>query len=195
MTTEIQKLEADYAAQAARIEQLTAECVKLQEQAARELSGSWIMEKLASSAQAAAFCLEVDIPSSRKEALSWLDWCSELFTDPLPDDMTISKLDEWYTAQMRGSLSFDEALKVIKSQSPATDAALREIQAQGIKYARNRLIASFTHGFLDKPESEVRDICQMLDDAASELKNEATDDWVSETFGDEFLAAPLGVQQ
>lgn len=145
MTTEIQKLEAEIAAQAARIEQLTAECVKLQEQAARELSGSWIMEKLASSAQAAAFCLEVDIPSSRKEALSWLDWCAELFTDPLPDDMTISKLDEWHTAQMRGSLSFDEALKVIKSQSPETTAALREIQVQAIIKAAKFIPAIINH--------------------------------------------------
>lgn len=139
MTTEIQKLEADYAAQAARIEQLTAENFKQNEFIAQRC---YVFDGNQSDVSDAYLCATADMP-----------------------------------------------------ETPATDAALREIQAQGIKYARNRLIASFTHGFLDKPESEVRDICQMLDDAASELKNEATDDWVSETFGDEFLAAPLGVQQ
>lgn len=82
-----------------------------------------------------------------------------------------------------------------QDMNAALPALVLELRSQGIKYARNRLIASFTHGFLDKPESEVRDICRMLDDAASELKNEVSDDWLSETFGDEFLAAPLGVQQ
>ena len=166
MTTEIQKLEAEIAAQAARIEQLTAENLALKQILTLVCDHDYEPEY---HSQGMGCGLEDRGITDRYDAMEygWNEAMERVYSEVIP--------------------AIDEI------ETPATDTALREIQAQGIKYARNRLIASFTHGFLDKPESEVRDICRMLDDAASELKNEATDDWVSETFGDEFLAAPLGV--
>ncbi|MBD2810030.1 hypothetical protein ID853_03825 [Xenorhabdus sp. Vera] len=67
------------------------------------------------------------------------------------------------------------------------DIDIKAQQIKGIKYARDLLIASHIRGFIDKPESEVRDIATMLDGAAEQLKQEASDRWVFDDFGDQWL--------
>ena len=68
------------------------------------------------------------------------------------------------------------------------------LRQQGIKYARDWLIATYLHGFLDKPEADVRDFARSLDGAAAELADNTTDDWVNSTFGDEWLNKPESSQ-
>ncbi|MDE9460911.1 hypothetical protein [Xenorhabdus bovienii] len=68
----------------------------------------------------------------------------------------------------------------------------KEIQIQGIKYARDLLIASYIRGFIDKPESEIRNIAKMLDGAANQLKQESSDYWVNDDFGDKWLSECAG---
>lgn len=59
---------------------------------------------------------------------------------------------------------------------PATDAFLAEVRAsarnEGINYAASRLAASFNHGFLDKPVSEVLDVTRMILSAKEDLAND-----------------------
>ncbi|BET96461.1 hypothetical protein [Xenorhabdus taiwanensis] len=68
------------------------------------------------------------------------------------------------------------------------DINVKEIQVQGIKYARDLLIASYIGGFIDKPESEIRDIAKMLDGAAIQLEQEKSDCWINDDFGDKWLS-------
>ncbi|CDL84986.1 hypothetical protein [Xenorhabdus cabanillasii] len=67
------------------------------------------------------------------------------------------------------------------------DIDIKAQQVKGIQYARDLLIASHIRGFINKPESEVRDIATMLDGAAEQLKQEASDRWVFDDFGDQWL--------
>ncbi|ECO0584356.1 hypothetical protein XS81_13725 [Salmonella enterica subsp. diarizonae] len=61
------------------------------------------------------------------------------------------------------------------TETPATDAFLAEVRAsarnEGINYAASRLAASFNHGFLDKPVSEVLDVTRMILSAKEDLAN------------------------
>ncbi|EAA7935432.1 hypothetical protein ELQ57_13670 [Salmonella enterica subsp. enterica serovar Teko] len=62
------------------------------------------------------------------------------------------------------------------TETPATDAFLAEVRAsarnEGINYAASRLAASFNHGFLDKPVSEVLDVTRMILSAKEDLAND-----------------------
>lgn len=59
---------------------------------------------------------------------------------------------------------------------PATDAFLAEVRSsarnEGINYAASRLAATFNHGFLDKPVSEVLDVTRMILSAKEDLAND-----------------------
>ncbi|MCW4851438.1 hypothetical protein [Enterobacter hormaechei] len=60
-------------------------------------------------------------------------------------------------------------------QTPATDAFLAEVRAQGrnegINYAASRLAAAYSHGFIGKSMSEVADVVHMILDTKEELAN------------------------
>ncbi|WP_198672715.1 hypothetical protein [Photorhabdus sp. CRCIA-P01] len=58
---------------------------------------------------------------------------------------------------------------------------------EGIKYARDRLIAAYLSGFIDKQESDVRDVAMMIDSSIKEIQLEINDCWVTDNFGDEWL--------
>ncbi|MCT8345121.1 hypothetical protein LG003_20315 [Photorhabdus kleinii] len=57
----------------------------------------------------------------------------------------------------------------------------------GIKYARDRLIAAYLSGFIDRQESDVRDVAMMIDSSVKEIQLEINDCWVTDNFGDEWL--------
>ncbi|WP_240490600.1 hypothetical protein [Enterobacter kobei] len=60
-------------------------------------------------------------------------------------------------------------------ETPATDAFLAEVRAQGrnegINYAASRLAAAYNHGFIGKSMSEVADVVHMILDTKEELEN------------------------
>ena len=61
------------------------------------------------------------------------------------------------------------------NETPATDAFLAEVRAQGrnegINYAASRLAAAYNHGFIGKSMSEVADVVHMILDTKEELEN------------------------
>lgn len=77
--------------------------------------------------------------------------------------------------------------------TPATDAFLDEVRAQGrnegINYAAGRLAAAFNHGFIDKPLAEVFDVVRMILDTKEELANSTlpADDGLSGEYAEKFL--------
>ncbi|EGI6168226.1 DUF4752 domain-containing protein [Salmonella enterica subsp. enterica serovar Hermannswerder] len=78
-------------------------------------------------------------------------------------------------------------------ETPATDAFLAEVRAsarnEGINYAASRLAASFNHGFLDKPVSEVLDVTRMILSAKENLANDPlpTDDCLSGKYAEKAI--------
>ncbi len=52
------------------------------------------------------------------------------------------------------------------------DEMSAEARNEGINYAASRLAASFNHGFLDKPVSEVLDVTRMILSAKEDLAND-----------------------
>ncbi|WP_340616901.1 hypothetical protein [Xenorhabdus entomophaga] len=91
-------------------------------------------------------------------------------------------------------LSRSDALATVDSDRASSfdilefDIDIKEQQVKGIKYARDLLIASYLRGFIDKPESEIRDIAKMLNGAAEQLKQEISDSWVWDNFADQWLS-------
>lgn len=65
--------------------------------------------------------------------------------------------------------------KRLMEETPATDAFLAEVRAQGrnegINYAASRLAAAYNHGFIGKSMSEVADVVHMILDTKEELEN------------------------
>ncbi|MEY7907489.1 hypothetical protein AB9D99_14740 [Citrobacter cronae] len=78
-------------------------------------------------------------------------------------------------------------------KTPATDAFLDEVRAQGrnegINYAASRLAAAFNNGFVDKPLSEVFDVVRMILDTKEELANSTlpATDGLSGEYAEEFI--------
>lgn len=69
----------------------------------------------------------------------------------------------------------DIVAEILEEQTPATDAFLAEVRAQGrnegINYAASRLAAAYNHGFIGKSMSEVADVVHMILDTKEELEN------------------------
>lgn len=84
---------------------------------------------------------------------------------------------------------FTDALNDIKT--PATDAAIANIQAQarneGVNYAASRLAAAFNHGFVDKPLAEVYDVVRMILTTKEDLKNDPAADGLSGEYAEKSL--------
>lgn len=82
---------------------------------------------------------------------------------------------------------------VLDCETPATDAYLAEVRAQGrnegINYAAGRLAAAFNHGFVDKPLAEVCDVVRMILDTKEDLANSTlpADDGLSGEYAEKFL--------
>ncbi|EAA8821694.1 hypothetical protein AHT39_001893 [Salmonella enterica subsp. enterica serovar Isangi] len=79
------------------------------------------------------------------------------------------------------------------TETPATDAFLAEVRAQGrnegINYAASRLAAAYNHGFIGKSMSEVADVVHMILDTKEELANSTLPaaDGLSGEYAEEFL--------
>ncbi|OCQ53611.1 hypothetical protein Ppb6_01237 [Photorhabdus australis subsp. thailandensis] len=71
------------------------------------------------------------------------------------------------------------------------ESIILQSRIDGIKHARNRLIAAYLAGFIDKQESEVRDIATMIDSSAASIQLEVTEDWLTDDFGNEWLMSEI----
>ncbi len=114
--------------------ELAAENAYLLPKAASELSNAWVLHKFLIGIQAAIMHLD----SGRKQVAQ--EWLYGTIAGPgfeFPDDVEVGEdIDAWATHQMRDSISHQRALEIIKAETPATDAFLAEVRAQGVeKYA------------------------------------------------------------
>lgn len=85
-------------------------------------------------------------------------------------------------------------LAAIRIKTPATDACLAKIKAdgraEGINFAASRLAAAFNHGFVDKPMAEVGDVVRTILDAKADLANSQipAEDGLSGEYAEKSLA-------
>lgn len=109
-------------------EALAAENAYLLPRAASELSNAWVLHKYLIGIQAAIMYLD----NGNKNAAQ--EWLYGTIAGPgfeFPDE--VDDIDAWATHQMRGSISHPRALEIIKEETPATDAFLREQMAKGVE--------------------------------------------------------------
>nr|WP_251036249.1 hypothetical protein [Escherichia coli] len=150
---------------------MAAENAGLLPKAASELSNAWVLHKYLIGIQAAIMYLD---NGNKKAAQEWLYGTIAGPGFEFPDG--VDDIDAWATHQMRGSVSHQQALEIIKAETPETDAFLAEIRAEarneGINYTASRLAAAFNHGFINKSLREVFDVTRMILSAKEELANE-----------------------
>ncbi|EHF8261075.1 hypothetical protein CF309_001792 [Enterobacter kobei] len=128
----------DYAALEVRCAALAAENAELLPKAASELSNAWVLHKYLIGIQAAIMYLD----NGNKMAAQ--EWLYVTIAGPgfeFPDG--VDDIDAWATHQMRGSVSHQQALEIIKAETPATDAFLAEVRASAITDALKSLDGVF----------------------------------------------------
>ncbi|WP_196093946.1 hypothetical protein [Citrobacter sp. Res13-Lact-LER2-35-b] len=126
-----QKL-TDMAVQLANAEskcrELAGENAYLMPKAASELSNAWVLHKYLIGIQAAIMYLD---NGNKKAAQEWLYGTIAGPGFEFPDE--VENIDEWATHQMRGSVSHQQALEIIKAETTVTDAFLADVMAQGVE--------------------------------------------------------------
>lgn len=110
-----------------KLAQMAAENAYLLPKAASELSNAWVLHKYLIGIQAAIMYLD---NGNKKAAQEWLYGTIAGPGFDLPDG--VDDIDAWATHQMRGSVSHQQALEIIKAETPSTDAYLAEVRAQGV---------------------------------------------------------------
>lgn len=108
-----------------QVVKLAAENAGLLPKAASELSNAWVLHKYLISIQAAIMYLD---NGNKKDAQEWLYGTIAGPGFEFPD--AVDDIDAWATHQIRGSVSHQQALEIIKAETPATDAFLAEVRAQ-----------------------------------------------------------------
>ncbi|HAV1616901.1 TPA: hypothetical protein JG867_004091 [Enterobacter hormaechei subsp. xiangfangensis] len=120
VTTLLNVVEATFSA-------LAAENAYLLPKAASELSNAWVLHKYLIGIQAAIMYLD---NGNKKAAQEWMYGTIAGPEFEFPDE--VDDIDAWAKHQMRGSISHPQALEIIKTEIPATDAFLAEVRASGI---------------------------------------------------------------
>ncbi|QKJ87450.1 hypothetical protein PMPD1_2508 [Paramixta manurensis] len=106
--------------------------------AARELSNAWLLHKTTMAAQAALFCIK---SGDVAEATKWLEGVTDEAQVELPDNTTVTSLQDWFNNNMvsqggeYGYLTHSDALQKIREELPQTCSAIREFEARGAKTA------------------------------------------------------------
>ncbi|WP_338404296.1 hypothetical protein [Enterobacter hormaechei] len=183
--------------QLARSNALAAENAGLLPKAASELSNAWVLHKYLIGIQAAIMYLD---NGNKKAAQEWLYGTIAGPGFDFPDE--VDDIDAWATHQMRGSVSHQQALEIIKAETPATDAFLAEVRAQahkeGAHFVANRMLAAWDAGFIDDTAKNAADIARMILTSTEFMAGAPVDDF-DRSFADgvlEDIAAQLrkGVQ-
>lgn len=149
----------------ARCAALAAENAYLVPKAASELSNAWVLHKYLIGIQAAIMYLD---NGNKKAAQEWLYGTIAGPGFEFPDE--VEDIDAWATHQMRGSISHQQAIEIIKAETPATDAFLAEVRAS----AFNDLCAEFVKhkalaGLDDRQKATVFEATEALLHCAEQL--------------------------
>ncbi|WP_318591389.1 hypothetical protein [Enterobacter kobei] len=110
-----------------QVEKLAAENAGLLPKAASELSNAWVLHKYLIGIQAAIMYLD---NGNKKASQEWLYGTIAGPGFEFPDE--VDDIEAWAKHQMRGSISHPQALEIIKAETPATNAFLAEVRAQGV---------------------------------------------------------------
>lgn len=125
-------LEQQLAESQSKLAQLAAENAGLLPKAASELSNAWVLHKYLIGIQAAIMYLD---NGNKKAAQEWLYGTIAGPGFDFPD--VVDDIEAWATHQMRGSISHQRALEIIKEETPATDSFLAEVRASALEYYAN----------------------------------------------------------
>lgn len=115
------------------LEELKSETAPLLCRAASELSVSWMFAKASLCMQAAQVCIK---QGDLFEASNWLAYITDEAQADMPDDMTVTGLEDWYKANLvanDGKTTFvthSEALEKIKEAFPSHAKAIIEVTDQ-----------------------------------------------------------------
>lgn len=111
---------------------LAAENIQLQEKAARELSGAWLINRLAVGSIAALALIQA---GRLIDARDWLLENLEGVDIDIPSYQSDTQLNDWANTHQVGHLNHTRALEIIKQQMPATTQIFNEAMAQGVELA------------------------------------------------------------
>lgn len=155
----------------AKCERLAAENAYLLPKAASELSNAWVLHKYLIGIQAAIMYLD---GGSKKAAQEWLYGTIAGPGFEFPDEVEVGgDIDAWAIHQMRDSISHPRALEIIKAETPATDAFLAEVRAQGVEMFASKCKEESKRAH----SSDARDSWwvsgENADDFATQLRQEA----------------------
>lgn len=110
-----------------KLAQMAAENAYLLPKAASELSNAWVLHKYLIGIHAAIMYLD---NGNKKAAQEWLYGTIAGPGFDFPDG--VDDIDAWATHQMRGSVSHQQALEIIKAETQSTDAFMAEVRASAI---------------------------------------------------------------
>lgn len=113
-----------------RLDAVVAECARLLPKAASELSNAWVLNKYWVGINAALMHLEMGRVEMAQE------WLRGTLAGPgldCPELEEVDDIDAWAAHQNRGNISHAQALEIVKAETPATDAALAEVEAKAIE--------------------------------------------------------------
>lgn len=111
---------------------LAAENIQLQEKAARELSGAWLINRLAVGSIAALALIQA---GRLIDARDWLLENLEGVDIDIPSYQSDTQLNDWANTHQVGHLNHTRALEIIKQQLPTTTQIFNEAMAQGVELA------------------------------------------------------------
>ncbi|HDL7813865.1 TPA: hypothetical protein PXP47_003913 [Yersinia enterocolitica] len=106
---------------------LAAENILLQEKAARELSGAWLINRLAIGSIAALALIQAG------RLIDARDWLLENLEGV--DIQSDTQLNDWANTHQVGHLNHTQAVEIIKQQMPTTTQIFNEAMAQGVELA------------------------------------------------------------
>lgn len=156
-----------------KLAQMAAENAYLLPKAASELSNAWVLHKYLIGIHAAIMYLD---NGNKKAAQEWLYGTIAGPGFDLPDG--VDDIDAWATHQMRGSVSHQQALEIIKAETPPTESFIAEVRAQGVEQLAKAwyAIANETDPGISISESSRLKYRQRADDVAdfaNEIRQEA----------------------
>ncbi|EKN6356436.1 hypothetical protein WF070_003243 [Yersinia enterocolitica] len=111
---------------------LAAENIQLQEKAARELSGAWLINRLAIGSIAALALIQA---GRLIDARDWLLENLEGVDIDIPSYQSDTQLNDWANTHQVGHLNHAQAVEIIKQQMPTTTQIFNETMAQGVELA------------------------------------------------------------
>ncbi|WP_312740506.1 hypothetical protein [Cedecea neteri] len=132
----------------AQVQGLAVENAYLLPKAASELSNAWVLNKYWVGIHAALMHFGV---GREHDAIEWLQNTVAGPGIEVPQLSEFAEIETWAVEQQKDSISSARALEVIKAETPATDAALAEIRAQGAELCVKALVTSDDDTFADAP--------------------------------------------